>query len=330
MSTHHRRAGFTLIELFAVVAIVSVGAAVLLPGLQDERERARRSQCMNNLKQLGHAIHNYHDSHMLFPPGIVDDNNVPTGGKATAFTMLLPFIEETALYNSFNTRVGEPPIPNWKPNGKDDPPAAPWPNNAGGGWSCVANTTTIARQVNVFFCPSNRPAGFVQVGKDSRFVAGAIDYGLCKGAIASLCGSPQDIMYPVQLGGCFTINSKTRVRDIRDGTSVTVVMGEIAGGEPWIATADHETYQPGDETGLDKTGGGQAPRPWGVDQGWAVAWMRSGDEDGPYPRGSILISANQHVGLNGRMDAGVDATGKTDLDFPAAMNPRLVRQARIP
>lgn len=75
----NRRAGFTLIELLVVIAIIAVLIALLLPAVQQAREAARRSQCKNNLKQLGLSLHNYHDTHRVFPPGAVSTITTMTG-----------------------------------------------------------------------------------------------------------------------------------------------------------------------------------------------------------------------------------------------------------
>jgi hypothetical protein len=329
MKTRSTRGGFALTDLAALCAVLSVGGAIVAPALQDAREAALRTQCKCHLKQLGLAMHNYHDAHGLYPPGLIDDNNVPSGGLVTGFTMLLPFIEESALYNSFNFRPGEPPIAGWEPNQKDELPSERYSGLGGSRWSHAANATAIAREVTRFFCPTNRAGGQVRIGPDAKFVAGATDYGLCKGAIAALCGSPQETSFPVKLEGYFTINSRVRVKDVRDGTSYTVAMGEIAGGERFVATSDFDRDQPAESTALDGAAGAPGQRPWGVDQGWAVAWMQSSGDKSPYPRGAILIAANQHLGTNARVDAAVDASGATVGDFPARINPRLVRQARI-
>lgn len=112
-----RLAGFTLIELLVVIAIIAVLVAILLPAVQQAREAARRSQCSNNIKQLGVAMHNYHETHGVFPPGqfntIGSDLAVTTGqGAARTCWMqqLLPHIDQAGLYNSiapsFSTPLG--------------------------------------------------------------------------------------------------------------------------------------------------------------------------------------------------------------------------------
>jgi len=101
--------GFTLIELLVVIAIIAVLIALLLPAVQQAREAARRSQCKNNLKQLGLALHNYHDTFNIFPPGVVGNDATgnaadPTnGGPAWGWTvMILPNMDQAPLYNKLN------------------------------------------------------------------------------------------------------------------------------------------------------------------------------------------------------------------------------------
>src|SRR4051794_3276488 len=119
MKCLHRRAAFTLIELLVVIAIIAVLIALLLPAVQAAREAARRTQCVNNLKQLGLALQNYESALGVFPPAYVGNPNAtgtaygipyPDGNKNTlpgfAWGMLaLPYMEQAPLYNSFNSNL---------------------------------------------------------------------------------------------------------------------------------------------------------------------------------------------------------------------------------
>ncbi|MFN0199477.1 MAG: DUF1559 domain-containing protein [Planctomycetaceae bacterium] len=99
-----RRSGFTLIELLVVIAIIAVLIALLLPAVQQAREAARRTQCRNNLKQIGLALHNYHDAYLMFPAGRYSLTAGVYSGHST-HTMLLPFIDQANLYNAMNTSL---------------------------------------------------------------------------------------------------------------------------------------------------------------------------------------------------------------------------------
>lgn len=96
---HKRRTGFTLIELLVVIAIIAILIALLLPAVQQAREAARRSSCKNNLKQMGLAIHNYHDAHGCFPMNA----KAITGTNGFSWIVgILPFLDQAPLYNQFN------------------------------------------------------------------------------------------------------------------------------------------------------------------------------------------------------------------------------------
>ncbi len=103
-----KRQGFTLIELLVVIAIIAILAALLLPAVQQAREAARRTQCRNNLKQLGLALHNYHDSHSQFPPANIraPENGGEFGNGFAWGAFLLPNLEQTAIYNKLNFQIG--------------------------------------------------------------------------------------------------------------------------------------------------------------------------------------------------------------------------------
>jgi prepilin-type N-terminal cleavage/methylation domain-containing protein len=143
------REGFTLIELLVVIAIIATLVAILLPAVQQAREAARRSTCKNNLKQIGIALHNYHDTFSTLPPAAVHigsitltDSTFITGTRycngrsgdwaATWMTMILPYIEQTALYDRYNFSLRSTQAPN--PTVLEIPlPAYTCPSQAQGG-----------------------------------------------------------------------------------------------------------------------------------------------------------------------------------------------------
>jgi len=137
---HSRRRGFTLIELLVVIAIIAVLIALLLPAVQAAREAARRSQCLNNMKQIGLGLHNYHSSICSFPMGNMRSYEAPgvitDWGTFSAQSLLLPYVEQQALYNACNF--------SW---------------NIWYGTGEPINRTVWNTKVSAFLCPSDGNAG---------------------------------------------------------------------------------------------------------------------------------------------------------------------------
>ena len=190
--------GFTLIELLVVIAIIAVLIALLLPAVQQAREAARRTQCRNNLHQLALALHNYHDTHRTFPFGFIPMiTPAPTGSGTTWGAMVLPFLDETAIYNSLNFVVR-----------MDLPSPAP-------------NDTAVGQTLAQFLCPSD---------PNMAPATGGYFYNLGPQAVSNYlgCMGTSGInKYSVgnRDGVLFNL-SRVRVRDIRDGTSNTILLGE--------------------------------------------------------------------------------------------------------
>ncbi len=207
-----RKMGFTLIELLVVIAIIAILIALLLPAVQQAREAARRTQCKNNLKQLGLALHNYHDTFLSFPhrqggtdPTPNDSNRNEAGG--TVF--LLPYIDQAPLYNQI--AAGGPFATTQSPT-EIFPPWGPSPTCCAGR---EGRYPPWKAQLTVLKCPSaqTRPAGSF----------GNTNYAFSMGDSAFNTRNTNS-------RGVFYFRSAVRIADITDGTSNTVLMGEIAGG----------------------------------------------------------------------------------------------------
>jgi prepilin-type N-terminal cleavage/methylation domain-containing protein/prepilin-type processing-associated H-X9-DG protein len=226
----HRR-GFTLIELLVVIAIIAILIGLLLPAVQQAREAARRSQCINNLKQLGLALHNYHDTHNALPPGWIGvDNNAPDTEGPSGFgwgVFILPYLDQAPLYNRINFSL---PI--------TDP----------------TNLATVSVNLPVFRCPSDTGTDFWNLPDESNPSATiarlpTANYVGNFGTVAfeDICEDPP-FMPGMQCegNGVFFHNSKVLLRDMIDGTSNTILVGEhrsdtrsqvvAVTGFPWHST----------------------------------------------------------------------------------------------
>ncbi len=226
------RGGFTLIELLVVIAIVAVLMALLLPAVQQARERARMAQCQNNLKQIGLGLASYEASHRCFPPSFVrqEDGNPPPppGGSAlqyrthwSGFHLLLPYLDQAPLHKKFDFRK------TWLSSMTDMADHSMWSLNA-----------TV---ISTLICPStSHPA--LSLGSPSLWMQGApTDYSFSQGTdiIRAIPGPeaacPSGLLHfwqqaPGRTRGAFGYNSTCRPQDIRDGTSQTFMLGEKSGG----------------------------------------------------------------------------------------------------
>ena len=211
-----RRKGFTLIELLVVIAIIAILIALLLPAVQQAREAARRTQCKNNIKQLGLALHNYHDVHLTFPPGWINSPGSLGSDNWAWGTFILPYIDQAPLYNVM------------------DPG-----NNTLLSQNSVDKTGAI---LAAFDCPSDTsvdrkaPNAWQYGGSNYSAVLGRYDTTLADNATVWPAGTSNGGFWianatAAEMGawrpeGCFWANSKVRMRDITDGTSNTLLVGE--------------------------------------------------------------------------------------------------------
>lgn len=215
------RTGFTLIELLVVIAIIAILIALLLPAVQQAREAARRTQCKNNLKQLGLAAQTFHDVYNCYPPGMTDDDNRSWGWGP----WLLPQIDQAPLFNNMVADTTN----FWRP-------ALTGSSQIANGFNVDNNNAATEINVNAangaakqplaaFVCPSD-----VLPAVDNDGFAKSNYLGSLGTAIAASCGGTKTTG---QTGIFLVANDNnntwvTKMRDVTDGTSNTVIFGEVS------------------------------------------------------------------------------------------------------
>jgi prepilin-type N-terminal cleavage/methylation domain-containing protein/prepilin-type processing-associated H-X9-DG protein len=229
------RRGFTLIELLVVIAIIAVLIALLLPAVQAAREAARRAQCVNNMKQIALAMHNYESTNGALPPPKIRSGSCQyayVGGGATqgtllnttAFAMILGYIEQTSLYNAYNFMQASSNDA-WGGYG-----SAPTGMTALAGTAFV-NTTVVGSLVASYWCPSDLDPpveNFATTGTGPYSMENArrSSYGCPTGQYTEYnCITPSTPNLPPDRAAFYS-DAATKLADIKDGTSNTVMVGE--------------------------------------------------------------------------------------------------------
>jgi prepilin-type N-terminal cleavage/methylation domain-containing protein len=212
------RFAFTLVELLVVIAIIGILVAILLPAIQSAREAARKTQCLNQIRQLTLALQNHHDSKGGFPPGVLNKNGELFGYPRITWMMhTFPFMEEGAVFGAFNMKA---------PQGC-----------AGGVWLDPVNYPAVSKSVGVLLCPSDGEGDLFHYhpgcgGQAARSNYAGFFGNVNMGGVLDYFKNPNaaSTTEPKHLPAAFMMNRPVKIRTISDGTSHTMIVGEILKG----------------------------------------------------------------------------------------------------
>lgn len=283
------RQGFTLIELLVVIAVIGILVALLLPAVQQARESARRTQCRNNLKQFGLAIHNFEGAHKFVHPSSIEfgSNGDHQGMPRSWVVPILPYLEQAALGNAYDFSKE---------------------------WYAPENRDVVNKPLAVVICPStpvssrmmsgsrasvddpNTPGN--EAGVTHEWKAACGDYGAVEG-LDSLVKVFMDVPLERDVRGFFRDRWKTRFRDITDGLSQTMMVWEIAGKPEYWLMGKKQPYRLDEMQPNINTGSGQFIPQW--DGGpWAARSFkgqpRGHNFDGTAP-GPCAVNCTNYRGL---------------------------------
>lgn len=278
MASRRRRAGFTLIELLVVIAIIAILIALLLPAVQQAREAARRTQCKNHLKQIGLAIHNYHDVYLCMPMADVDG----TVNPVSAHARILPFMDQVPLYNEVNFNVP---------------------------YDHANNSVVRNKELAVYRCPSDPTTLPASIGGRNNYYWNAGSGIVMYATGTSGQPAPNGVIYH---------NSKIPFAKVTDGLSNTAAMSEklTGDGSNGMSSPKTDTFRPGtypntpdeatqqcnatDVTDLTKQGYSNVGGPWLQQYHSTNQYNHVLPPNGRscmFPPGRIATTANsQHVG----------------------------------
>jgi prepilin-type N-terminal cleavage/methylation domain-containing protein/prepilin-type processing-associated H-X9-DG protein len=287
-----RRGSFTLVELLVVIAIIGILIALLLPAVQQVRQAAARAQCQNNLKQLGLALHNYAGDHKnAFPPSNILTITSTSVNAVAWGTLILPYIEQTALYAKYDLKAAAFPPP----------------------YGLASNIAVISTPVGTFVCPSAPSAAAARIytydltAEANTFVAGLnlpasalqytaapSDYTGINGVRASLWKNLAKNGYPAvtrttDAEGILGSDVPCPLLSVTDGLSNTILLGEVAGKPNWYVRGQQRPVPAPYQSALE--GGG-----WGdlmIGDNWLAGTDTDCTTDNPAGLATVIGTCNR-------------------------------------